>query len=158
MANFFRIINAIILWAMVVFFLPKQSFKRYLPVTLFSSSMLLILTLLNLIFKWWKVKGGSKYIVIDALAFIFGPFFTTNLWVFHFTYNKFSLYAFSNLIMDLIFAYPLNALFQKIGHYKLKKFNSTTMFMISYSMAFINYGFQKFIEKSNLNSKANSSE
>lgn len=148
-ANLFRIGNAIILWAIVNKFLPKQSFKKYLPVTLFCSCILLIEALLNPVFNWWKVKGGTKYMIFDALAFIFGPFFTINLWIFHFTYGKFSLYALCNLIMDLVFAYPLNAFFQKIGHYKLKKFTSTTLFLISYSLALLNYGFQKFIEKPN---------
>jgi len=147
LANFFRIINAIIMWALIGFFLPKQSFKKYLPVTLFCSCILLIQTLLNLLFKWWKVKGGTKYMIFDAIAFIFGPFFTMNLWVFHFTYGKFSLYAICNFIMDLVFAYPLSAFFQKIGHYQLKKFNSTILFLISYSLALLNYGFQMFIEK-----------
>lgn len=150
MASFFRIVNAIVLWAIVIRFLPKQSFKRYLPVTIFCSSLLLVQTLLNLIFKWWTVKGGIKYMVFDALAFIFGPFFTINMWVFHFTYGKFSLYAFCNLIMDLIFAFPLNALFQKIGHYKLKKFNSTIIFLIFYIFSLLNYGFQTFMELPNL--------
>ena len=148
-ANFFRIANAIVLWAIVIYFLPKKSFIRFLPVTLFCSCLLLIQTLLNPIFNWWKVKGGTKYMVFDALAFIFGPFFTINLWVFHFTYGKFSLYALSNLIMDLIFAFPLNAFFQKIGHYKLKKFNSKIIFLIFYSFSLLNYAFQKFFEKNN---------
>jgi len=87
--------------------------------------------------------------VFDALAFIFGPFFTINLWVFHLTYGKFSLYAIINLIMDLVFAYPLNKLFQKMGHYKLIKFNSTILFLISYSLAMLNFAFQKLIEKPN---------
>jgi len=148
-ANFFRIANAIVLWAIVIYFLPKKSFKRFLPVTLFCSCLLLIQTLLNPIFNWWKVKGGTKYMIFDALAFIFGPFFTINMWVFHFTYGKFSLYALSNLIMDLIFAFPLNAFFQKIGHYKLKKFNSKIIFLIFYSFSLLNYAFQKFFEKNN---------
>lgn len=148
-ANFFRIANAFVLWAIVIYFLPKQSFKRFLPVTLFCSCILLIQTLLNPIFNWWKVKGGTKYMVFDALAFIFGPFFTINLWVFHFTYGRFSLYALCNLIMDFIFAFPLSAHFQKIGHYKLKKFNSKTIFLISYSLSLLNYAFQKYIEKNN---------
>ncbi len=155
-ANFFRIGNAVVLWAIVIIFLPKQSFKKYFPVTLFCSCILLIQTLLNLHFKWWKVKGGTKYMIFDALAFILGPFFTMNLWVFHFTYGKFSLYALCNLIMDLVFAYPLNAFFQKIGHYKLKKFNSTIIFLISYSLSLLNYGFQKFIEKPNSSKCSNS--
>lgn len=145
--NFFRIFNAIVLWAIVIFFLPKKSFKRFLPVTLFCSCLLLIQTFLNPVFKWWKVKGGTKYMFFDALAFIFGPFFTINMWVFHFTYGKFPLYALCNLIMDLIFAYPFNTFFQNIGHYKLKKYDSKIIFTIFYSLALLNYGFQKFIEK-----------
>ncbi|MCM3567236.1 hypothetical protein [Neobacillus mesonae] len=93
--------------------------------------------------------------IFDALSFIFGPFFTTNLWVFRFTYGKFFLYAFCNLIMDLVFAYPLSALFQKMGHYQLKKFNSKIIFFISYSLALLNYAFQKFIEKPNTSESTN---
>lgn len=143
--TFFRIANAIVLWASVIFFLPKQSFKKYLPVTLFCSCMLLIQTLLNLKFKWWKVKGGTNYMIFDALAFIFGPFFVLNLWVFHLTYKKFPLYVCSNFILDLVFAYPLSTMFQKIGHYKLKRFNSSILFLISFTYSFLNYGFQKWI-------------
>lgn len=155
MANFFRIFNAIVLWTIVLLYLPKQSFKKYLPVTLFCSCILLIESMLNSIFKWWNVKGGTKYRVFDALAFVFGPFFTINLWVFHFTYGKFSLYALCNLVMDLVYAYPLNALFQKIGHYKLKRINSKVLFLNSYTLALLNYGFQKFIEKPNSSELSN---
>ncbi|WP_062049792.1 hypothetical protein [Bacillus sp. JCM 19034] len=147
MANVFRIVNAIILWLTVIIFLPRESFKKYLAVTLFCSNLLLIQVLLNFLFKWWTVKGGPKFVVFDSLAFIFGPFMTINLWVFHFTYKKFWLYALANLVMDLIFAYPLNALFQRIGHYKLNKFTSLTIFLIFYSLAMVNYGFQKIIDK-----------
>ncbi len=147
LVNFFRIFNAIVLWTILFIFLPKQSFKRFLPVTLFCSSILLIQTLLNPIFNWWRVKGGYKYMVFDALAFILGPFFTINLWVFHSTYKKFSLYAFLNLIIDFIFAYLLNPLFQKLGHYKLKKYTPTTIFIIFYLLSLINYAFQKLFEK-----------
>ncbi|MEH6990043.1 hypothetical protein [Cytobacillus firmus] len=147
MASFFRIVNAIILWALVIKFLPKKSLKRYLPVTLFCAGNLLILSLLNFIFKWWNVKGGTKFLIFDDLAFIYGPFFTINLWVFHFTYGKFSIYALSNLILDLLFAFPLSALFQKIGHYKLNKLNSLGLFIMYYALALLNYGFQMLFEK-----------
>ncbi|RLL43595.1 hypothetical protein D8M04_11745 [Oceanobacillus piezotolerans] len=150
LANFFRIANAIVLWMIIIRFLPKQSFKKYLPVTLFSSSILFIGSLYNLIFKWWTVKGGTKYILFDAIAFIIGPFFFANLWVFHFTNGRFSLYALTNFVMDLLFAYPLNTLFQRIGHYKLLKFHSRTLFLISYSLAFVNYAVQKFMERRKL--------
>ncbi len=146
-ANFFRIFNAIVLWLIVLIFLPKQSFKRFLPVTFFCSFLLLIIEMLSPIFNWWKVEGGYKYMVFDALAFILGPFFTINLWVFHLTFGKFSLYAISNLVIDFIFAYLLCPIFQKIGHFKFKKFTSTKIFFLYYFLALFNYGFQKYIEK-----------
>ncbi|TCJ01475.1 hypothetical protein E0Y62_23870 [Cytobacillus praedii] len=146
-ANFFRIFNAIVLWLIVLIFLPKQSFKRFLPVTFFCSFLLLIIEMLSPIFNWWKVEGGYKYMVFDALAFILGPFFTINLWVFHLTFGKFSLYAISNLVIDFIFAYLLCPIFQKIGHFKFKKFTSTKIFFLYYFLALLNYGFQKYIEK-----------
>ncbi|WP_019152693.1 hypothetical protein [Robertmurraya massiliosenegalensis] len=147
LVNFFRIFNAIVLWTIVIVFLPKRSLKRFLPVTLFCSVILLIQTLLNPLFNWWQVKGGYKYMIFDALAFILGPFFTINMWVFHFTYNRFPLYALVNLVSDFIFAYLLNPFFQKLGHYKLKNYTSTIIFIIFYSMALLNYAFQKLFEK-----------
>ncbi|SFL48125.1 hypothetical protein [Salibacterium qingdaonense] len=92
--------------------------------------------------------------VFDALSFIFGVFFTINLWVFHFTYGRLALYVVVNFLIDLLFAYPLNKLFQKIGHYKFKNMNAAAMFIISFSLALVNYGFQKFIEKSDTGSQA----
>ncbi|MCM3124315.1 MULTISPECIES: stage III sporulation protein AF [unclassified Mesobacillus] len=147
LANFFRIFNAVVLWTITSIFLPKQSFKRYLPVTLFCSFLLLTVEMISPIFNWWDVKGGYKYRVFDALAFILGPFFTVNLWVFHFTFGKFSVYAISNLVMDLIFAYIFVPIFQKIGHFKFKNFTSTKIFLLYYSFGLLNYAFQKYFEK-----------
>ncbi|MEA1854135.1 hypothetical protein U9M49_13570 [Cytobacillus sp. OWB-43] len=145
-ANFFRVFNAIILWG-TMFFIPGKSIKRFLPVTLFCSCILLIETLFSFVFKWWRVKGGKKYMLYDSIAFILGPLFTINIWVFHLTYGKFFRYVGLNLIIDLLFAYPFNAFFQKIGHYKLYKFTSFSLFISAFAYALINYGFQVLYER-----------
>ncbi|MED1607816.1 hypothetical protein P4U90_21085 [Cytobacillus kochii] len=145
-ANFFRVFNAIILWG-TMFFIPGKSIKRFLPVTLFCSCILLIETLFSFVFKWWRVKGGKKYMLYDSIAFILGPLFTINIWVFHLTYGKFFRYVSLNLIIDLLFAYPFNAFFQKIGHYKLYKFTSFSLFISAFAYALINYGFQVLYER-----------
>lgn len=142
--SFFRICMILISWTSLLF-LPKSVVRRFLPVTFFSASILLIETLLSLIFKWWKVKGGLKSLVADALGFIFGPFVAINIWIFHLTQKRFLVYTLVNLIMDLIFAFPLNAFFQKVGFYKLKKFTSIHLFLIAYGLSFLNFWFQKFI-------------
>ncbi|WP_257391446.1 hypothetical protein [Cytobacillus gottheilii] len=104
-------------------------------------------------FKWWKTKGGVKYTVYDALSFIFGPFFAINMWVFHFTNGRFLLYTLINLVMDLIFAFGLNIFFENIGAYKLKKFKPKHLFYTAYAYSFINYGFQKLVEKGDVHSQ-----
>lgn len=139
-----RICMVLFSWGSL-FFLPKSVVKKFLPVTFFSASLLLIETLLSLIFKWWKVKGGLKSLVADALGFIFGPFAAINIWIFHLTQKRFLVYTLVNLIMDLIFAFPLNAFFQKVGFYKFKNFTSIHLFIIAYGLSFLNYWFQKFI-------------
>ncbi|MBQ6448220.1 hypothetical protein KGR20_18505 [Cytobacillus oceanisediminis] len=141
---FLRICMVLISWGSLLF-LPKSIIKKFIPVTFFSASILLVETLLSLIFKWWKVKGGLNSLVADALGFIFGPFVVINIWIFHLTHKRFLVYTLVNLIMDLIFAYPLNAFFQKVGFYKLKKFTSIHLFLTSYGLSFLNYWFQKFI-------------
>ncbi|YCI35832.1 hypothetical protein M1D49_14960 [Bacillus sp. PK3-056] len=107
-----RIFMVLISWGSL-FFLPKSAIKKFLPVTFFSASILLIETLLSLIFKWWEVKGGLKSLVADALGFIFGPFAAINIWIFHLTQKRFLVYTLVNLIMDLIFFVSTKFLFSK---------------------------------------------
>lgn len=146
MVLFFRIAIVIISWCSIIF-LPKASFRKYLTVTLFSACVLLAETMLAFSFKWWKTKGGVKYMVFNAFSFIFGPFFAINMWIFHFSNGRFLLYTLINLVMDLIFAFPLNIFFQKIGAYKLTKFKPKHLFYSAFTYSFINYGFQKLVEK-----------
>ena len=72
MLAFFRIGLILISWITVIF-LPKKSFFKYLPVTLFSSLIILTEYLLGGPRNWWKVKGGAKTIANNGLTFIFGP-------------------------------------------------------------------------------------
>ncbi|KAB7672018.1 hypothetical protein [Bacillus sp. B1-b2] len=139
-----RITMLIISWGSLVF-LPKKEVKKYLPVTFFSASILLTEALLSIIFKWWKVKGGLKSFVANTLNFIFGPFFAINIWIFHLTNKKFILYTLVNLVVDIVFAYPLNILFQKVGFYKLTKFKSIHLFLTAYIFSFVNYWFHNYI-------------
>ncbi|MEW9110115.1 MAG: hypothetical protein AB2374_12265 [Cytobacillus gottheilii] len=111
-------------------------------------------TMMAIGYKWWKTQGGVKYTIFNALSFIFGPFFAVNMWIFHFTNGRFFLYTLINLVMDLIFAFPLNIFFQKVGAYKLKKFKSKHLFYTAFAYSFINYGFQKLVEKGDVNSQS----
>lgn len=141
-----RILILSVSWASI-FFIPKKSFFKFLPVTLFSTIFLLVETLLSVKFNWWKVKGGVHGRINSAFTFIFGPYFVGNIIIFHYTYKKFWLYALLNGITDLLLAYPLNHFFEKLGFYKLKKVNQTFLFLSAYLYAMLNYGFQKILDK-----------
>lgn len=150
-----RIGMILISWV-TIFFLPKKSFFKYLPVAFFSSSILLTEYLWGISHKWWKVKGGIKTITNNGLTFIFGPYFIGNLWIFHLTYRKFWLYTLINLFLDYTLAFPLNAFFEKVNLYKLKKIKPIHLFLLSLGYSFVNYGFQLVLDKNQYNQPSDS--
>lgn len=134
-------------WISVIF-LPnkKRLFVKYLPVTLFSS-----LTVMYEIFyfttnKLWSVKGGPKSLTYTAFLLLFGPYPIINIWFFYLSKGKFLKYALINFIADLIYAFPIIALFKKLNvfHIKVKSIN---FFLLIFTDALLNFGFQKVIEK-----------
>ena len=155
MLNLFRIGLILISWTTVIF-LPKKIFFKYLPVTLFSSIIILIEYLLGGPRNWWEVKGGIKAVANNGLIFTFGPYFVGNLWIFHLTYGKFWLYTIVNLLADFLLAYPLNTFFEKINLYKLKRIGPIHLFFLSLVYSFANYGFQLVLDKNQMKSKENS--
>ncbi|MBM4761169.1 hypothetical protein [Bacillus sp. B15-48] len=146
MLAFLRIGMILISWG-TVFFLPKKMFFKFLPVSLFSSIIILTEYLVGAPRNWWAAKGGMKTIANNGLMFTFGPYFIGNIWIFSLTYRKFWLYTLLNIMMDYILAYPLNAFFEKINLYKLKKLRPIHLFLLSLGYSFVNYGFQLFVDK-----------
>lgn len=128
-------------------FLPKKSFYKYLPVTIFTSVLVLIVCALSIPYKFWVVKGNKTTKVLNDLAYVFGSFFAVTLWIFHFTFGKFKQFVGINLLMDFLLAYPINYVFQKLKVYKLVNFKSKHIFLTYFSFSFIIYGFQLLLEK-----------
>jgi hypothetical protein len=78
---------------------------------------------------------------------IFGPFFIGSIWILKYTFGKFKLYLFVNVIIDSIFTYYGLNLFKKIGYVslvKLTKFQLSLVFLIK---TFVLYGSQLLYEK-----------
>ncbi|MBD8070801.1 hypothetical protein [Bacillus sp. PS06] len=134
-------------WLSVVF-LPdkKKMFVKYLPVSLFSSMLLMCEIFYFTTHKLWKVPGGQKNMTHTAYLLLFGPYIIMSVWVFHLSRGKFSLYALINLIADLIYAYPIKALLKKFNLFHLKV-KSIHFFLLIFADAMLNFVFQKFIEK-----------
>jgi len=126
--------------------LPKKSFREYLPTSIFTSVLVTTICTLAVPYKWWIVKGGWKNKIINDLSFILGPFFAGTMWVFHFTFGNFKRYALLNLIMDILFSYPLNHLFQRLRLYKLVNFKPKHIFMFFTTFSLIIYGYQHIIK------------
>jgi hypothetical protein len=130
---------------LTIFFIPKNEFKKYTPVTTFASLLVLVQCILSNPFRWWTVKGGLLNKALNELSFIFGPFFVGTIWIFRFTFGKFWRYAFINLVMDAFLAFPANWIFQKFQVYKLVNFKPKHIFFTSIGYALIIYGYQLFI-------------
>ena len=129
-------------------FLPnkKEVFVKYLPVWLFSSLTLACEMFYFTIHKLWILKGGKKSQTSTAFLLLFGPYTVLTIWVLYLSKGKFYLYAFINLVADLIYAFPMVALLKKLNvfHIKVKSIN---FFLLIFADALLNFGFQKVIEK-----------
>jgi hypothetical protein len=128
------------------FFIPKKSLVKYIPVTLFSSTTLLAEILYFTTHKLWKVKGSQKGKTSTALSLVFGPYFFSNLWVFHLAKGSLLRYSLINIIADLLYAYPGIKLFRKLNFFKLKV-SSFQFFLLIITNSYINFAFQKIFEK-----------
>ncbi|MEH7413787.1 hypothetical protein V7266_00680 [Neobacillus drentensis] len=142
-----RIVLFVTPW-LTVFFIPKKVFKKYTPVAIFTSLLVLVNSILAVPFKLWTVKGGLLTKALNDFSFIFGPFFVGTIWIFRFTFGRFWLYALTNLLMDLFLAYPVCRVLQKLKVFKLVNYKPKHVFYSSICFAFIIYGYQLFITRS----------
>ncbi|RLQ97459.1 hypothetical protein [Falsibacillus albus] len=147
-SNIIRMVQMTVPWLSVVF-LPKNSIRRYLPVSILASLLVTGMCLLAVPYKWWKVMGGWKIKIFNDLSFILGPFFVGTLWIFHFSFGNFLRYFFLNLIMDSLFSYPLNYLYQRLNLYKLINFKPSQIFMSFFGFSIIIYLYQHIVQRVN---------
>jgi len=141
MPNIIRILQLILPWISIVF-LPKKSLKHYLPVSLFASLLVTGMCLLAVPYKWWVVNGGWKVKLLNDGSFIFGPFLVGTLWIFHFTFGNLKRYFGVNLIMDILFSFPLSYLFQKLKLFKLVNFRLKHIFFSFIMFSLIIYAYE----------------
>lgn len=146
MPNTIRIIQLILPWISIVF-LPKKSFRQYLPVSIFASILVIGMCLLAVPYKWWVVKGGWKTKLLNDGSFIFGPFLVGTLWIFHFSFGNLKRYLGINLLMDSLFSFPLSYLFQRLKLFKLVNFRPKHIFVSFTCYSLIIYGYETLIKR-----------
>ncbi|MFJ8257400.1 hypothetical protein ACIQ4Z_08905 [Peribacillus asahii] len=142
----FALAMLIVPW-LTVPFMGKKSFFRFLPVASFVNLLISVLSVIANKKKWWVTKNPLSPGFVD-FTYILGPFFVTTLWVFKLTYGNFLKYLITNMVIDVICAYPFARIWENVGIFKFKKLNHTIWYFICVSLAIIIYGYQYIVEKS----------
>ncbi|MDQ0229154.1 hypothetical protein J2S19_000404 [Metabacillus malikii] len=147
MQTYIRLSLFLISWISVIFIPNKKKvFIKYLPVTLFSTVVVMCEIFYFSIHKLWKVKGGKKSLTQTTFLLLFGPYIVLTVWSFYLSKGKFLLYILINFVGDIIYAFPIVALFKKLNVFNIKV-KSIYFFLLLITDALLNFVFQKVFEK-----------
>ncbi|MYL31601.1 hypothetical protein GLW03_17415 [Halobacillus halophilus] len=133
------------------FFLGKRTFFRYLPIASFTSLIISVLSVVSNQRKWWENNNPLSPGPVDY-TYKIGPFFLATIWIFKFTYGTFKKYVWLNALLNIINAYALAEVWERLGLFKLKKINHTIWYFICVHLSIIIYGVQFLMEKAIRNS------
>lgn len=142
----FVFLLAILPWLSVPL-LGKKTIKKFLPGTLF---MALYVTFEGMVAerrKWWWFPFTVKPNVLAELPLILGPFFVGSFWILKYTYGKFNLYLFANVIVDSVFTYFGLEILKKYGYSTLVRINKFQLSIIFLIKSLVMYGFQVLYDK-----------
>jgi hypothetical protein len=138
--------------------LGKDSFKKFLPGALFMAFYLMAEGRLAEKRKWWWFPFNVKPNVLGEMPLIWGPFFIGSFWISKYTYKKFNLYLFINLMVDGFFVYFILDWFKKIGYASLIRINKFQLSMIFLIKSLVMYGFQVFYDTYVRGNKSNTAK
>jgi len=142
----FSLATLILPW-LTVPFMGKRSFLRFLPVASFVNLLLSVFSLICYRKKWWRTNNPLSPGPID-FTYILGPYYVATLWIFKLTYGNFAKYLTTNMVLDLINAFPLPKIGKKFGIVKFIKMKHTTWYFICVFLSIVIYGFQYTVEHS----------
>ncbi|WP_423800810.1 hypothetical protein [Neobacillus sp. SAB-20_R2A] len=111
----------LILWAffllpwLSLFFLKNSAIRRYMPVALFATVINTIMYQVAWTYDWWKYKETLfPWDKVAQIHTVYGVFLVGTIWIFYFTFRKFWIYFFVNLIIDCIYSFGFRALWKKL--------------------------------------------
>lgn len=139
-------IGSILAWA-TVYFIPKKSIKRYIPVTILATLITVTVSFIGVHYDFWKVKGGSKKKLWNILSIVLGYFSLGCLWIFHLTFGKFWLYLLVNLTNNLVYAFGIIPILEKINFIKYTKFTRIHHIIVTMTYSLILYWYQLNYDK-----------
>ncbi len=145
MVTYLLRIGSILAWA-TVYFMPKKSVKRYIPVTIFSTLITVTISFIGHHYDFWAVKGSSKKRMWNLLSIL--VYFSIGcLWIFHLTFGKFKLYLLINLLNNLVYAVGIIPILEKLNFIKYVKFTRIHHVIVAMLYAIVIYGYQLCYEK-----------
>jgi len=139
-------IGFILSW-LTVFFLPKKTVKRFLPATTMSALLTMTTIYIGSQYGFWKIKGPKRAGIYNLLTLLLGPFSVGTLWIFRLTYGKFWLYFVTNVIQNLLYAFPIISFLHKAKFIEYVKFTRIHHLIVSLTYSLILYVYQMFLEK-----------
>jgi hypothetical protein len=150
------LLSKIVLWVMMIvpwftlFFLKKLKIKRFTPVGILASFLMVLYNVVAYNEKHWTIKVT----IIPWLKPLFVPgvlsvFLVVTIWIFYFTYPRFWIYLTTNIVVDFMFAvFPFHYILQnKLGVYELINITSWGRYLIFVIFSIILYGYQKWLEE-----------
>lgn len=143
--------NQVILWSMLIlpwttlFFFDKNDLRRFMPVAMLSIVITSILMETGITLGWWQVKQ-TLYPLNQTLPYIYGLAPVVTLWLFKYTYKRFSRYLAVDTFINLFFAYLFTPWLESRG---IKDFNtgSLSLFLILTAITILLYIYQMWQEQ-----------
>ncbi|UII57724.1 hypothetical protein LS684_10015 [Cytobacillus spongiae] len=125
----------------------KSTFKKYAPAATFMSFIVFAESFLARKRVWWWFYQKLGRVVVGELPLILGPFFVGTLWIMKFTYGKFYLYVTTNILVHLLFTYPVLDGMKRLGiasTVRLRRYQLLLLFLLK---SLILYGFEFLKDK-----------
>ncbi|HEY0827960.1 MAG TPA: hypothetical protein VGE40_07695 [Bacilli bacterium] len=145
-------LNNFIMWGCIIvpwlslLLMKKDTVKRFMPVSIFTSLLMTIYNELGYTFRWWEVKQTIVPWVITYVPFVYGSFLAGTIWIFYFTYGRFMMYFLTNIIVDFIFMFPVSRGFELLGMYELVNRNRWNIYFDLILISLVIFGFQLWQE------------
>lgn len=108
--------NQVLLWSMLIlpwltlFFMPKDSIKRWTPAALFSAVTSVIAVQMGENLGWF-IYEESTYPLGTGYYIIFGLNMVTTMWLFYFVYGRFWLYMAIDVLLNIGFIFVFHVYF-----------------------------------------------
>lgn len=139
---------------LLLFFFDKERIKRFFPVLLLSIALNSIIYQLAQKLNWFTVKDNLPFLT-NISPSVYGMFAIGTLLIFYFTYGRFLMYLFVNMIFDLFQSFVVTPMYGKFNLFERQEMNGFESFLLMMLMSLILYIYQKWQETIFIDSSKN---